>query len=163
MLQYRPRQEKPSAQPGRSSRLSCSSLCTPRSSALGSSSPHRIPQSSPRTSSASALPRRVGSGRATGMGSLAARGSCVRAPDRARQPGRGLLGMGTEGQIHLIGSGHSSKLLISIRMRRYVQRTQSPDASMCACSTTRGGPAHPHRGRLRLTSPAQAAEQEPHP
>lgn len=97
------------------------------------------------------------------MGSLSVGGSCVRAPARARQPGRGLLGMGTAGQIRMIGTSISAKLLISISMRRYVQRTQSPDAPVCRCSTTRGESAHPHRGRLRLTSRAQAAEKEPHP
>lgn len=97
------------------------------------------------------------------MGSLSVGRSCVRAPARARQPGRGLLGMGTEGQIRMIGSALSAKLLISISMRRYVQRTQAHVAPASVRRPTRGGPAHPHRGRLRLTSPAQAAEQEPHP
>lgn len=163
MLQYGPQLQNPSAQPGRSSCLPRFSLCRSNSSSVESSPPHRIPDPAPRTSSASALPSWVDSGRVKGMGCQAVGGSCVRAPARARQPGRGLLGMGTEGQIQLIGSAHSAKLLISKRMRSYVQRTQSHDAPVCMCSTTRGGPAHPHRGRLRLTSPAQAADKESHP
>lgn len=163
MLQCGPQLQNPSAQPGRSSCLSRCSLCSPKPRTVGSSSSLRIPHPSPRTSSASALPSRGDRGGATGMGSLAVGGSCVRAPARAWQPGRGLLGMGTEGQIQLIGSARSAKLLISKRMRRYVQRTQTPDAPASVRSTPRGEPADPHRGRLRLTSPAQAADKEPHP